>query len=167
MISKARLLICLPVLLAILACSSYIPAIKREPLPPQENNQIARKPTVISHATNTPHPTAIPSQTVSLPSPTVNLISTLTPEPTLIPLDFQLRIFESWRCSSCPNAVSRNLACRCHAGSLVKGISGESADGAMPARKRAVSFAVTVSAARSGIAAARNMVAASAAIFTD
>ncbi len=95
MISKARLLICLPVLLAILACSSIIPAIQREPLPSQENKQIARKPTVISQATYTPFPTAIPTQTVSLPSPTVNLIPTSTPEPTLIPLDFQLRIFEN------------------------------------------------------------------------
>jgi len=36
----------------------------------------------------------------------------------------------------------------------------------MPARKRAVSSAVTVSVARTGIAAAKNKAAASAAIFT-
>jgi hypothetical protein len=37
----------------------------------------------------------------------------------------------------------------------------------MPARNSAVSFAVNVSAACAGIAAAKNMVAATAAIFTD
>ena len=62
----------------------------------------------------------------------------------------QARIFDSWRCSSCANAVSKNLAWRCQAGSLVSGVSGESADGGMPARKCAVSSAVTVSAARAG-----------------
>jgi hypothetical protein len=51
-------------------------------------------------------------------------------------------------------------------GSLVSGVSGESGDGAIPARKRAVSSAVTVSAARAAAAAARNMVAATAAIRT-
>ena len=77
----------------------------------------------------------------------------------------QARIFDSWRCSSCANALSKNLAWRCQAGSLVSGISGESAEGGMPARKRAVSSAVTVSAARAGSAAASNMAAASVAIL--
>src|SRR5450432_3664705 len=77
----------------------------------------------------------------------------------------QPRTFESWRCSSCPNAVSKNLACCCHEGSCISGVSGEAADGGIPARKRAVSSAVAVSAACAGAAAARNMAAASAAIF--
>src|ERR1700692_1387879 len=79
----------------------------------------------------------------------------------------QIRIFDNWRCSSCPKAVSKNFACRCHAGYLVGGIGGESVEGGIPARKRAVSSALTVSAARAGIAVARNMVAATAAIFMD
>ena len=49
-----------------------------------------------------------------------------------------------------PNAVSKNLAWRCQAGSLVSGVSGESADGIMPARNFAVSSTVAVSAARDG-----------------
>ena len=60
----------------------------------------------------------------------------------------QARIFDTWRCSSCANAVSKNLAWCCQAGSLVSGVSGELADGGIPARKRAVSSAVTTSAAR-------------------
>ena len=38
----------------------------------------------------------------------------------------QARIFASWRCSSCAKALSKNLAWRCQAGSLVSGVSGES-----------------------------------------
>src|SRR5260221_13321993 len=83
----------------------------------------------------------------------------------------QARIFESWRCSSWANAVSKNLAWRCQAGSLVSGIRGESADGIMPARNFAVSSAVAVSAARTGAIAPKNMAAnnitaASVAILT-
>jgi hypothetical protein len=58
------------------------------------------------------------------------------------------------------------LAWRCHDGSLVNAVSGESADGGIPARKRAVSSAVTVSAARAGSTTARTRAATSAAIFT-
>ena len=78
----------------------------------------------------------------------------------------QARIFESWRCSSCANAVSKNLAWRCQAGSLVSGVSGESAEGIMPARNFAVSSAVAVSAARAAATAANSMAAASVAILT-
>src|SRR6185369_4703347 len=79
----------------------------------------------------------------------------------------QARILESWRASSWANAVSKNLAWRCQAGSLVSGVSGESAEGVMPARNFAVSSAVAVSAARAGNAVANNMEAASAAILND
>ena len=78
----------------------------------------------------------------------------------------QARIFVNCRCSSCANAVSKNLAWRCQAGSFVSGVSGESADGIMPARNFAVSSAVAVSAARSGVKAANSIAATSVAIFT-
>src|SRR5215470_1523553 len=71
----------------------------------------------------------------------------------------QARILESWRCSSWPKALSKNLAWRCQDGSLVSGISGESAEGCMPARSFAVSSAVT-SAARARPVAAQIKVAA-------
>ncbi len=95
MILKVRLLICLPVLLAILACSFYIPALQREPPPSQDKKEKLLKPTTISPTIYTPIPTAIPTQTVSLPSPTAILLSTSTPEATPIPLESQLRIFEN------------------------------------------------------------------------
>src|SRR6202045_3338026 len=59
----------------------------------------------------------------------------------------QARTFDICRCSSWANAESKNFAWRCQAGSFVSGISGESAEGNIPARKRAVSSAVRVSAA--------------------
>jgi carboxyl-terminal processing protease len=95
MILKVRFLICLPVILAILACSFYIPVLQQEPPPSQENKEKPLKPTALSPATHTPIPTAIPTQTVSLPSPTAILLSTSTPEATPIPLESQLRIFEN------------------------------------------------------------------------
>src|SRR6266702_4360164 len=79
----------------------------------------------------------------------------------------QARILASWRASSCANAVSKNLAWRCQAGSLVNGASGESAEGIMPARNFAVSSAVAVSAARTGVKAANNMATASVAILNE
>src|SRR5882724_10338578 len=79
----------------------------------------------------------------------------------------QARILESWRCSSCANAVSKNLAWRCQAGSLVSGVRAESAEGIMPARNFAVSSAVALSAARTGVKAANNMAAASVAILNE
>ena len=75
----------------------------------------------------------------------------------------QARIFDSWRCSSCANALSKNLAWRCQAGSVVSGVNGESADGIMPARNLAVSSTVAGSA-RPGSVAANSMTAASVAI---
>src|SRR5213078_3115116 len=78
----------------------------------------------------------------------------------------QARILESWRCSSWANAVSKNLAWRCQAGSLVSGVSGESADGIMPARNFAVSSADAVWA-QTGSAAANSITAASVAIRTE
>src|SRR4051795_11538591 len=78
----------------------------------------------------------------------------------------QARILDSWRCSSCAKAVSKNLAWRCQAGSLVSGVRAESADGIMPARNFAVSSAVALSAARAGSMTANNITAASVAILT-
>src|ERR1700712_4362504 len=80
----------------------------------------------------------------------------------------QARIFDTWRCSSWAKAESKNLACRCQLGSLVNGISGESADGIMPARNFAVSSTVGASAARPGDTAAnRTAAATSVATLTD
>ena len=67
----------------------------------------------------------------------------------------QARIFESWRVSSWPKALSKNLAWRCQDGSLVSGISGELAEGCMPARNFAVSSGVT-SADRAGKCESQN-----------
>src|SRR5882757_10437052 len=75
----------------------------------------------------------------------------------------QAWIFDNCRCSSCANAVSKNLAWRCHAGSLVNGANGDSAEGIMPARNFAVSSAVALSAARTGVIATKNMAANSTA----
>jgi len=50
---------------------------------------------------------------------------------------------------------------------LVSGVSAEPADGGIPARNRAVSSAVAVSAARAARATAKSMATASAAIFKD
>src|SRR3981189_290398 len=79
----------------------------------------------------------------------------------------QPRILEIWRCSSWAKAESKNFACRCPPGSLVSGISGESADGIIPARNFAVSSTVAVSAARIGDIAAKKTAATSVATFTD
>src|SRR5215472_8599874 len=77
------------------------------------------------------------------------------------------RTFESWRCSSCANAESKNLAWCCQAGSFVSGNNGEPSDGIMPARKRAVSSMVAVSAARAPGMATRNRLTARAAIVIE
>src|SRR4051794_3070985 len=77
----------------------------------------------------------------------------------------QVRIRLNWPCSNWPNAVSQNLACRSQDGSFVRGVNGDSADGGMPARKRAVSLALTASAAHAGNAAASNKLKATTAIF--
>src|SRR3954462_14926251 len=77
----------------------------------------------------------------------------------------QARIFAIWRASSCAKAVSKNFAWRCQEGSRVSGVSGESADGIMPARNFAVSSDVTVSAARTGNAATNNRATARVAPF--
>src|ERR1700678_1218618 len=78
----------------------------------------------------------------------------------------QARTFDICRCSSCPKAESKNFAWRCQAGSLVSAVSGESAEGIMPARNRAVSSAVTVSAAFAAPSAVTiKKAAAAAAIF--
>src|ERR1700710_593448 len=79
----------------------------------------------------------------------------------------QARIFDIWRCSSCANAVSKNFAWRCQDGSLVCGISGESADGIMPARNFAVSSIVAASAARPGDTAANRNAATRVTTRTD
>src|SRR5258706_6423078 len=79
----------------------------------------------------------------------------------------QVRILDSCRCSSCANAASKNFAWRCQDGSWVSGISGESADGIIPARNFAVSSTVAVSAARIGDIAAKKTAATIVATFTD
>src|SRR5258706_8350327 len=79
----------------------------------------------------------------------------------------QARIFDIWRCSSWAKAESKNFAWRCQPGSLVNGISGESADGIIPARNFAVSSTVAVSAARTGDTAANKTAATIVATFTD
>src|SRR5450755_44109 len=77
----------------------------------------------------------------------------------------QAAILDNWCWSSWAKALSKNRAWRCQAGSWVSGTSGESADGCIPARKRAVSFALAISAARAMLALAKNKPAATSAIF--
>src|SRR5580692_9944585 len=60
------------------------------------------------------------------------------------------RISESLVLSSCPKMESKWRACSSQDGFLVSGASGESAAGGSPARKRAVSSGVAVSALRAG-----------------
>src|SRR4051794_15764701 len=79
----------------------------------------------------------------------------------------QLRILLNWPCSSWPNAESKNRAWRCQDRSLINGANGDSTDGGMPARIRAVSSALTASAARPGIAATSDKLKATATIFID
>src|ERR1700761_3192411 len=79
----------------------------------------------------------------------------------------QLWILESWRCSSVAKAESKNLAWRCQDGSLVSGASGEPSDGGRPARKRAVSSTLAVSAAFAASAEAKIKPAATAANFIE
>src|SRR5580704_14658695 len=60
------------------------------------------------------------------------------------------RIFDSLFLSVCPKMESKSRACCSQAGLLASDASGESAAGGSPARKRAVSFGVDVSALRAG-----------------
>src|SRR5262249_3465101 len=74
----------------------------------------------------------------------------------------QARIRESWRCSRRSNSESKMQACSRQALFFVNAARGESAAGDMPARKRAVSFADTVSVARAGANPSRSAQAAAA-----
>src|SRR5467141_1280966 len=73
------------------------------------------------------------------------------------------RTFESLALSSRAKIVSKWRACCCQVGSLVSGARGELADGGSPARNRAVSSAVAVSALLAGAVLTANMTAIAAA----
>src|SRR5262245_27490520 len=80
----------------------------------------------------------------------------------------QARILESWRCSRPAQAWSKALACCCQLGSRVRAASVEPADGGIPARNRAVSLALVVSAAWApGTAASMSMASATAPGIAD
>src|SRR5262245_19961873 len=80
----------------------------------------------------------------------------------------QARILESWRCSRPAQAWSKALACCCQLGSRVKAASVDPGDGGIPARKRAVSLALVVSAACvPGAAASMSMASATAPGIAD
>jgi hypothetical protein len=59
----------------------------------------------------------------------------------------QARILESCRLSRLAQAASNDLACCCQVGSRASAMSVASASGGSPARKRAVSLALVLSAA--------------------
>src|SRR5215472_8811148 len=76
------------------------------------------------------------------------------------------RTFDSVVASSLAKIESKNRACAAQDGSLASGVSGESAAGGMPARKRAVSLNVAVSALRAGVQASASATTAAAAATT-
>lgn len=85
----------LPVLIAILACSTFFPSLRPEPTITQTKKIYSAKPTSTIRATSTLIPPATITPTSSLPSPTPTQVSTSTQSPTPIPLSTQLSIFEN------------------------------------------------------------------------
>src|ERR1700677_2005742 len=73
------------------------------------------------------------------------------------------RILESLVLSSRPNNASKRWACCCQSGSEVSADSGDVGAGGMPARNRAVSFAVADSTLYAGAALRLNATAIKAA----
>src|SRR5580704_7939693 len=73
------------------------------------------------------------------------------------------RTFDSVLASSREKIESKKWACCAHSGFLAKAASGESSAGGRPARKRAVSSGVAVSALRAGAAGSARTMANSAA----
>jgi len=95
MTSKMRLFFWLPVLLAILACATFVPPLKSKPPSTSAIKYFSRESTSPKSITRTLIPSITITPTMSLPSPTPSPASTSTPTPTLIPLETQLSIFEN------------------------------------------------------------------------
>ncbi len=95
MTSRIRSFIWLPVVLSILACSTFIPFSHQETSPTPDVKSFEGKPTYPPTATNTPIPPATFTPTSVIPSPTPSPVSSSTPTPTYIPLETQLSIFEN------------------------------------------------------------------------
>jgi carboxyl-terminal processing protease len=94
MTSRTRSFFWLPVILALLACSTFIPSIRYQATSAPETKLFAGKPTSSTSATTTPRAIATITPTQSIPSPTSSLVLDSTPTPTQIPLSTQLSIFE-------------------------------------------------------------------------
>lgn len=95
MSSKIRPFIWLPALLAILACSTYIPIINPLRSSTPESKYFTKQTTPVPLPTDTPIPSVIFTSTLPPPSPTSVQVTTSTPTPTTIPLVVQFSIFEN------------------------------------------------------------------------
>src|SRR4030043_554367 len=93
--SKIRSFAWLPVLFAILACSTFIPLPQLELKHVQITDSYSKKPTSTPTSTSTIVPSATPSPTLIIPSSTPTQISTATPVATPLTVNTQLRIFEN------------------------------------------------------------------------
>jgi len=92
--SKTRPFAWLLIILAILACSTFVPDLNHEPTLAPGVKYFSGKPTSLPTFSDTPVPSATSTPTLSLPSITPTQRSTSTPTPTPLPLDTQLSIFE-------------------------------------------------------------------------
>ncbi len=94
MTSKFSVLAWFPVLLALLACSTYIPILQRKPAHPLVQKNFTGKASSTPLPTTTPSPTATFTPTSLPPSSTPTQVPTPTVKPTDIPLNTQLSIFD-------------------------------------------------------------------------
>ena len=92
---KVRFLFWLPVLLAIIACSTVTPLLQATPTLPPLPKYSSGKPTYTPSPTTTPIPSPTNTPTSTLPSPSPTPLSTSTQTPTSLPLLTQRSIFEN------------------------------------------------------------------------
>ncbi len=95
MTSKMRLFFWLPVLLAIMACATFVPPLKSKPSSTSAIKNFSGGSTSSRPITRTLIPSVTFTPTISRPSPTPSPASTSTPTPTLITLETQLSIYEN------------------------------------------------------------------------
>jgi C-terminal peptidase prc len=91
---KLRIIAWFPVLIALLACSTYIPILQQKPAYLLAQKSFTGKASTTPLPTSTPSPTATYTPTPLPPSITPTQIPTSTEKPTDIPLNTQLSIFD-------------------------------------------------------------------------
>jgi carboxyl-terminal processing protease len=91
---KLRIFAWFPVLIALLACSNYIPILRPEPTLSLAQKNYSGKASSTPLPTTTPSPTATVTPSPLPPSSTPTPVSTATLTPTDIPLNTQLSIFD-------------------------------------------------------------------------